>query len=475
MNTDRSPRLRSSTLVLLGFARIVIGCGGEPIVPPPAPASPTMATVAAAPIHQEVAGDAPAVAATPAVPEKIPDFAAYRKHLVDAQTAHKGKDYAAFLALTQQAAAAVPNNPGAMYNVACGYALTGKPAEANTQLEKLAAMNLYFDVMHDDDLVSLWGMPAFISVFGQLEDFSRLVIGNSAQAFTLPERDTIAEGVTHDAKTGAFFVSSVHRRKIMRMLPKGKPTEFASAGLFAVLGMAVDEKRRALWACTSAVPEMKGFTDADKGHAKVVEYDLDSGKLRRAISLDEPGVNHMCNDLAVDSEGNVFVSDPGASILYSLPTGAKTMDVFIPPGQFAAPQGIVIAPDGKSMFVADYSRGLFHVDRTSREVTWLMPPNDATLVGIDGLTLYKSDLIAIQNGVRPHRVVRLSVDVAAKSVRRVDILQMNHPAFDEPTLGVVVGKDFFYVANSQWGRFDKGVIRPMDKLKEPVILRLGLD
>ncbi len=413
--------------------------------------------------------------ATAEVPTKTPDFSKYRESLVDAQSAYGRKEYGAFLALTQQAAAAMPNNPRAMYNVACGYALTGKSTEAITQLEHLAAMNLYFDVLHDDDLASLRGLPQFTLVVDRLEGLKKTAIGKSVPAYTLPERDTIAEGVTHDAKTGAFFVSSVHKRKIVRILPNGKTNEFASKGMFAVLGMAVDEKRRTLWACTSAVPEMKGFTEADKGRAKVMEFDIDSGKLRRVVSLDESGVNHMCNDLAVDTEGNVFLSDLGASIVYILPPGALKLDVFVPPGQFASPQGIVMASDGKSMFVADYSRGLFHVDRASREVTWLMPPNDAALVGIDGLTMVEGDLIAIQNGLRPHRVLRLSVDIAAKSVRRVDVLQMNHAAFDEPTLGVVVGKELFYVANSQWGSFDKGVIWPQDKLKEPVILRLPLD
>ncbi|HRI72498.1 MAG TPA: hypothetical protein PK156_50025 [Polyangium sp.] len=52
---------------------------------------------------------------------------------------------------------------------------------------------------------------------------------------------------------------------------------------------------------------------------------------------------------------------------------------------------------------------------------------------------------------------------------------MNQPPFDEPTLGVVVGRDFFYVANSQWGHFTKGVLDPVDKLKEPVILKMALE
>lgn len=465
MNTEKSLRLRTSALVLLGFSGIVIGCGAAPPPPSPSPSPPVLIDAPKLPVPQT----------TTALPVTTPDFAVYRQSLVDAQTAYARKDYAAFLASTQQAAAAMPNHPRAMYNVACGYALTGKSSEAMAQLEKLATMNLYFDVVRDEDLVSLRGGMQYLMLLDRFYSLNKTAVGKSVQAFTLPERDTIAEGVTHDPKTGTFFVSSVHQRKIVRILPNGKTNEFASAGLFAVLGMAVDEKRRSLWACSSAVPEMKGFTDADKGRANVVEFDIDSGKQRRAISLDEPGVNHMCNDLAVDAEGNVFISDPGASILYALPAGAQKLDVFVPPGPFASPQGIAMASDGQSMFVADYSRGLFRVDRASREVTWLMPPKDAALVGIDGLTMFQGDLIAIQNGIRPHRVLRLSVDIAAKSVRRVDILQMNHAAFDEPTLGVIVGKELFYVANSQWGSFDKGVIWPVEKLKEPTILRLGLD
>lgn len=162
-------------------------------------------------------------------------------------------------------------------------------------------------------------------------------------------------------------------------------------------------------------------------------------------------------------------------MLYFLPNGGKSFETYVPVGKFAAPQGIALTRDPKSLFVADYSRGLAHIDRATHEVTWLNPPSDATLVGIDGLTMVGDDLIAIQNGVRPHRVIRLGVDVLAKTVRKATILQMNHAHFDEPTLGVVVGKEFFYVANSQWGHFNKGQLDSLDKLNAPVILKLKLD
>jgi sugar lactone lactonase YvrE len=150
--------------------------------------------------------------------------------------------------------------------------------------------------------------------------------------------------------------------------------------------------------------------------------------------------------------------------------------VLVPPGALASPGGLALSPDEKTLYVADYSRGIARVDRASREVTFLTPRADATLAGIDGLAMDKGDLISVQNGVKPHRVVRIALEPDGGSVRSVTILEMGHPSYNEPTLGVVAGRDFVYVANSQWGLFDRGAGKwQADRLKEPVILRLPLD
>ena len=50
---------------------------------------------------------------------------------------------------------------------------------------------------------------------------------------------------------------------------------------------------------------------------------------------------------------------------------------------------------------------------------------------------------------------------------------MNHPDFDEPNLGQVVGDDFYVVANSHWNRFDKDNNLP-EGLSGPIVLKLSL-
>ena len=68
---------------------------------------------------------------------------------------------------------------------------------------------------------------------------------------------------------------------------------------------------------------------------------------------------------------------------------------------------------------------------------------------------------------------RLTLDARDEAVTRAEVLESARPDYDEPTLGVKVGGDIYYVANSQWGAFEKDQIQP-ERLKQPVILKLPL-
>lgn len=439
--------------------------------------APPAATVSAAPPATSAsAAPAPAVSAEPAG-AVVPDFAESRRRLGLAQAAYEKKDFAGFLEHSAAAARTAPDSPRAIYNLACAQALQGDAAGAAATLGRLAAKRLYFDVAADDDFAKIKDTPEFKAAREKIEAV-KAPVGSSQTAFTLAEKDLIPEGIAYEGASGAYYVSSVHRRKIVRWA-SGKATDLVKEGehgLYSVLGIAIDEARRSLYACSSAVPEMKGYKEEDKGKAGLFELDLARGKLKRKVLLAEAGKEHNLNDLVIDSRGEVLVSDPAASTLYTIAPGASALAVLVEPGRLASPQGLALSQDEKTVFVADYSRGIARVDRATREVVHLTAPADATLTGIDGLRMYGDDLIAIQNGVRPHRVMRLALTQDGTGVKTATILEMNNPLFNEPTLGVVAGKDFVYVANSQWGSFDKGgVLWPIEKLKEPTILRVKLE
>lgn len=83
--------------------------------------------------------------------------------------------------------------------------------------------------------------------------------------------------------------------------------------------------------------------------------------------------------------------------------------------------------------------------------------------------------MAIQNGVQPHRVIVLDLAPGGAAIAKSRILAMNHPAFDEPTLGTVVGGVFYFSANNQGHRYYdvKNPPGPGD-LQDAVILKVPL-
>jgi sugar lactone lactonase YvrE len=382
------------------------------------------------------------------------------------RAAHAGHDWAAVLEHARAIVTLAPNSTRAQFNLACALALTGRRGEAIATLEGLAAKGVYMDTA-DEDLASLLGMPELERV---AERFKALLqpLGRSREAFRLPDKDLVTEGIAYDGKTETFFVSSVHRRKILRVDRNGRARDFVT-GQDAVLGLAADTPRRILWACTAALPEMQGWRKEDEGRTAAVAFDLDTGLEKARLSLGSG--RHSCNDLAVSTDGQVFVSDTGANAILTAPAGASTLSVLVPNG-IGSPQGIALSPDERALFVADYRQGIARVDRATGAVVLLRAPADASLVGIDGLARYGDRLVGVQNGIRPHRVVLLTID--GDRVTGAEVLERSHPAFAEPTLGTVVGRDFFFVAASQWGAFTEGVMWPPERLKDALVLELGL-
>ena len=252
--------------------------------------------------------------------------------------------------------------------------------------------------------------------------------------------------------------------------------------------MKVDAPRRTLWVTTSGIANMRGFQPEDEGRTALVVFDLDKGHVTGRWEPPATEQGYRLNDLAIAQDGSIYATDNmlGGGV-YHLASGAQHLVRIDRPGQLRSPQGVVLAGDGKRLYVADYSFGVVSLDLASGTARALEEPANTQLIGIDGLATYEGDLIAIQNGVAPRRILRLELDDTGWRIERAAILLMSDPRWDEPTLGLVVhGEEmlsseesredaFYYVANSQWGRFDaEGRLAPLDELSEPLILKYAL-
>ena len=390
--------------------------------------------------------------------------------------AFEAKDFAAYLTNLRQAAELRPNHPRLLYNLAKAYALNAQAAEAVKLLERLARMGMLTRFENDRDFdtrIEASDAQKIKKLFAA----NRQALNRSRRAFTLPEKDFVAESVAYDSISKSFFVSSIHRRKIVVIDAGGKTGEFSSPAdnLWSVLGMKTDEKRRLLWVCTSALPQMRGFQKTDEGASAIFKYDLKTGRLLKKYLLPVGADKHTLGDLVVGKNGDVFATDSAAPIIYRVNAKSDEIEVFLTDKSFVALQGLTFTPDEKKLFVADYSLGVFSVEMATKKINWLVPAAEVALLGIDGLYFQKGKLIAVQNGTNPQRITRFSLSGDNLQITGSEVLEANHADFAEPTLGVLIGDEFYYVAGSGWETIDeKGELAADDKLREPVILRLKL-
>jgi len=395
-----------------------------------------------------------------------------------ATKAYETKDYVRMEAELREALKLRPAHPTATYKLAAALALRGDGKGAVAALDGLADRGLAFEPGKDADFAALNDDRAFKSVRRAFAG-NLAARGEPARAFRLRSPGFIPEGIAYDRERKHFYVGSVHERRIQRIRRDDTEQDFVApgaGGLWAALGLAADAERRLLWVATSAVPEMKDAAAAELGGTALLAYDLDSGAPKHRFVLDAanggPGP-HALGDLAVLEDGTVYATDSSGGMLYALDPQRGAFTAMTPPGALASPQGLALSRDGRTLYVADYTQGLYAFELKTRALTRLEADDDVSLYGIDGLARYQDQLIAIQNGIRPHRIVRLRL--TRGRVTRADVLAASLPEFDEPTLGVVVGERFYFVANSQWGRFNAQHQLPPDgQLRRPLVLWLDL-
>lgn len=368
---------------------------------------------------------------TLAVPLFADDVTDSRRHYQAADERYKAKDYGEFAKQVRLAAALRPQHPTLLYRVAAAEALTGNRDAALAALERAAAMGMVYEPAASEDFASLRGDPRFQAVVARFAK-NGTATGNAKVAWTLGEKGIIPEGLAWDAKTKRFFVSSVRKGTIHR----GKELFYDGPDGWGIFGMAVDARRRVLWAATNAEATKK---------AAVLKLDADSGKLLARYEAPDDG-EHNFGDLLVAGE-ELFLSDSGSPRIYVLRDG-KVVPWLA--GAFHSLQGLAATKD--ILYVADYSLGILAIDRRTRDVVPVRVPADVTLLGVDGLYLVDGrTLVATQNGVNPNRVIR--IDLASPlEVKGVTTLAANLPRMLDPTLGVLAGGRFYFHANAQWER-----------------------
>ncbi len=400
--------------------------------------------------------------------------ALYQKGLA----AHKTNDYKTYLECFQQLDTMLANHPTIMYNLAAAYSLDNQPEKAILYLNRLIVIDANPKIAGDKDFDAIRQTPGYKEILTRIEELQK-PISASKVAFIVKERDMHPESIAYDSKTGTFYLSSVHKRKIVSVDKNGTVTEFTAEGqdgLDAVLGICIDAANRVLWASSAASPYMKGYNEAaDKGRTGVFKYHLDTKKPVKKYILQE-GEDHGFDDVVLHPNGDVYISDERS--IYRIPAATDQMEPAVRHPGFYSIQGLDFCGNGEKMLAADYVTGVFLIDvATGKVLGEVAHPPEISLKGIDGLYYHRksSSLVAIHNGLKPQRVMQYFLSSDFTRVVEYRVIDRANPVFNEPTLGVVVEDTFYYIANSQWKGYDKNfTILPVEQLQDIIILEAGL-
>jgi sugar lactone lactonase YvrE len=246
-------------------------------------------------------------------------------------------------------------------------------------------------------------------------------------------------------------------------------------GAWGYYGLAIDPPRGLLWASTAAGAEFDGFQPADSGRTALLAFRLADGALVRRIELLRLPTRQVLGDLTVGPDGTVCAGESVGGMVYRLRPGSDSLEAIVPPGTLRSPQQPAFAADGKRIYVADYSRGIAVIDPATRAVRWLPKPYALASVGLDGLCRNGNKLIAVQNGLAPHRVLELTLDPRGDAITAWHVLEQASPRMGEPNHGVVAGDAYWFIGDSGWDRVgdDDRLVTPATA-RAPVLLRMPL-
>lgn len=243
----------------------------------------------------------------------------------------------------------------------------------------------------------------------------------TGQALTVRKPALYPETVEYNRESAKFLLSSLRDGGIYEVDAAGNVSLLVDdPRLCSVLGIAADAPHGRLWAVNSDLgASSKPSSAGPKKLAGVGVYDLRTGKPLNYVDL-APLVEgpHLMNGIAVDSDGNAYVTDSFSPVIYKVdPRGVPS--VFVRDDRFAGEginlNGIVAHPDGYLLVVKKSDGALFKVP-LAQPTRFSKVEIDAQFVGGDGLTLIgKNDLVVVSNrtpGAAPNSAFALSSDDA---------------------------------------------------------------
>lgn len=360
-------------------------------------------------------------------------------HLREAAAAYRQGDYETYARALETAHDLNPASLYTRHNLAGAYARTGQTEKALDVLRGLVSARADFGMAADEDFESLRSLDEFTVLSTTLAENTRPIV-RSREYYEMAQLDIIPEGIAADTASGRFFFGSMRSGDVFVLDAERQLAKFGNvdrSNSRAAIGMTVDQERNVLWVVSTTFEMAENFQDSGPIETGLVGFDLTSGAKVAEYAAEATGFG--LNDVAVGPNGELYASGDTLQVLDA--DQDRLVPLTTEPPLFGT-NGVAPAAHGRTLFVSSYPVGIAAIDLASGKQRFLDMPEDLSLYGVDGMYWDDGDLVAVQNGIRPWRLMRLALNDEETAIVDATIIELANPAIT-PTTGAIVDDSIY--------------------------------
>lgn len=398
-------------------------------------------------------------------------FAQSTKEIYNLSTkAYQENDFVTFLKLTQKLDSIRPSHPTYMYNLACAHALNKNINESISVLEKCILMNHAINFSDEKDLDNIKNDLKYPGL-QVLQSELQKTVASSIKVTELSEKDLHPESIFYLKKHKIWLANSIRHKKIVSFdIKSGVCSNWLYDLPYSVFAMKADANEQYLWVTTTAIPEMIGFSKEMEGKSEILKIDIKAKKIIKRFYMDG---NHTFGDIIISKKGEVYLSDSGEAIIYKIENDKLSVWLDLKKEAYNL-QGLTFNKSENQIFISDYLKGILWIDlKNVANRKWIDFPKGTVKKGIDGLIFYEESLIAIQNGVKPHRIMQLNL--SQNQISSFKVIDHNRLEMIEPTNGIIDRNSLYFIGNSPWSFYDKNSNLEVNKINPPQIFKYTIN
>jgi sugar lactone lactonase YvrE len=241
---------------------------------------------------------------------------------------------------------------------------------------------------------------------------------------TVPQPRLSPEGIQYDEANKRFLVSSRTQGRLGTVRDDSTYALLADdPRLVSTIGLHLDAPRQRLLAAVAdnGANATRSTTATLRKLAALASFNPSTGALLSFVDLGalRPALPHFANDIAVDSQGNAYITDSLSPIIYKV-DAQGTATVFLENAQLSGGagfglNGIVFHPDGY-LLVAKSSDGTLYKVPVANPAGFTTVTSAQSLVGADGMLLLDPTTLLIVAGSQ-NTVFRLASSDAWATAR----------------------------------------------------------